>query len=82
MGVAAATPNLVYDAGHQFIEIEGYTPPKIFEPKPKAPPKVKAEKPAKQPKEPKAGKKQKYVDPEPNPATAEVEELVQEETID
>lgn len=42
-----ATPNLVYDAAHRFIEIEGYTPGAFFEPKPKAP---KAEKPAKAPK--------------------------------
>lgn len=29
----AATPNLVYDANHGFISIEGYTPPNPVEPK-------------------------------------------------
>ncbi len=36
----AATPNLVYDSAHKFIEIEGYTPAAFFEAKPKAAPKV------------------------------------------
>lgn len=38
-----ATPNLVYDASHKFIEIEGYTPGAYFEAKPKAAPKPKVE---------------------------------------
>ena len=44
----AAAPNLVYDAGHGFISIEGYDPGEIVQPKPKAPPK--------EPKAPKAKK--------------------------
>ena len=38
-----ATPNLVYDASHKFIETEGYTPGTYFEAKPKAAPKAKVE---------------------------------------
>jgi hypothetical protein len=45
----AGTPNLVYDARHGFISIEGYTPPDgVIQPKPPKPPKA--------PKEPKATK--------------------------
>jgi hypothetical protein len=41
----SATPNLVYDAAHGFIKIEGYEPPGgVIEPKPKAEPKPKKEK--------------------------------------
>lgn len=47
---AAATPNLVYDAAHGFILIEGYEP-KLVERKERAP---KAEKPAKAPRAKKA----------------------------
>jgi hypothetical protein len=50
-----ATPNLVYDAAHGFIAIEGYNPDLIIA-KEKAP---KAEKVAKEPKAPKAKKAKK-----------------------
>ena len=36
-----ATPNLVYDAKHGFIQIEGYNPGEIIQPKPKAEKKAK-----------------------------------------
>jgi len=42
-----ATPNLVYDAKHGFIQIEGYNPGEIIQPKPKKEPKAKAPKKAK-----------------------------------
>jgi hypothetical protein len=71
---AEATPNLVYDAAHGFIQIEGYTPAKPFVPKPKA------EKAPKAPKTPKAAKGKKAA--EAPAADAEVEATVQEETID
>ena len=41
-----ATIAMTYDASHGFIEIEGYTPPVVHEPKPKKEPKPKAEKKA------------------------------------
>jgi hypothetical protein len=50
-----ATPNLVYDASHGFIAIEGYNPELIVA-KEKAP---KAEKAPKEPKAPKAKKAKK-----------------------
>lgn len=56
-----STPNLVYDAKHGFITIEGYDPGEVVKPKEKAP---KAEKPAKAPKKKAA------------PRTAEQEEAV------
>ena len=42
------TPDLVYDASHGFISVEGYTPKKMFTPKAKAEPKPKKEKAAKE----------------------------------
>lgn len=45
--VKEATPNLVYDAKHGFIEIEGYEPPGGVTVKEVKQPKPKAEKPAK-----------------------------------
>jgi hypothetical protein len=66
-----ATPNLVYDASHGFIEIEGYDPTLII-PKPKKEKVEAADKPAKKAKGRKA-------EPEPDPD----EQLdVQEEEID
>jgi hypothetical protein len=63
-----ATPNLVYDAKHGFISIEGYDPGEIV---------VKA------PKEPKAAKpaKAKKVKPASAEDTAAVEAAVLEETM-
>lgn len=66
--VKEATPNLVYDAKHGFIEIEGYTPPGgviVKEVKPKS------EKPAKASKSKKAAAEQ-----------AAVEEEAAEEVVD
>lgn len=73
----AATPNLVYDAAHGFISIEGYDPKLV----------VKKERAPKAPKEPKAPKtpraKKAGTNPaEPSAAEAEVEALAVEETID
>lgn len=73
-----ATPNLVYDAAHGFIAIEGYTP------KPVAPKKARE---PKAPKEPKAKKvKAAAADPatptEVSEARAEVESATVEETVD
>jgi len=65
---AEATPNLVYDTNHGFIQVEGYTPAKPFTPKPKA---------EKAPKAPKA----KRIVAEKTEAQAEVEAAVVEETI-
>lgn len=56
-----ATPNIVYDAAHGFISVEGYDPAVKFTPKPKA------EKVAKEPKSPKA---KKVVQPLPDPDEA------------
>lgn len=50
--VKEATPNLVYDAKHGFIEIEGYEPPGGVVVKEVKQPKPKAEKPAKGKKAP------------------------------
>jgi len=71
-----ATPNLVYDAAHGFISIEGYDPAKV----------VLKEKVAKAPKEPKAprtpkAKKERAV-VEPSADQAELEGLVVEESLD
>lgn len=45
-----ATPNLVYDAGHGFISIEGYDPGEIVVPKVREPKAPAAPKAAKEPK--------------------------------
>jgi hypothetical protein len=68
----AATPNLVYDAAHGFIAIEGYDPKLV----------VKKERAPKAPKEPKAprGKKAKAATAEAAPAS--VDDVAVEETID
>lgn len=71
--VKEATPNLVYDAKHGFIEIEGYTPPGGVV--------VKEPKPAKEPKAAKTGKSAKKA-AEQSEAEAEVESVAQEEVID
>lgn len=52
--VKEATPNLVYDAKHGFIEIEGYEPPGGVTKKEVKAPTPKAEKPVKASKSPKA----------------------------
>lgn len=53
--VKEATPNLVYDAKHGFISIEGYEPPGgVIEHKPKEPKPVKAAAPSKKGGKPKA----------------------------
>jgi hypothetical protein len=75
---ADATPALVYDAGHGFIKIEGYTPPKVFVAKPKAEKAVKEPKAPKAPKEPKA----KKVAGEATEAENTVAAEVVQETID
>lgn len=68
---AAATPNIVYDAAHGFISVEGYDPKQVVK-------KERAPKPAKEPKAPRAKKsKAKAVEPE----TTEVDDLAVEETI-
>lgn len=67
------TPNLVYDAAHGFIKIEGYEPPGgVIQPKPKKEPKPKEEKAAK-------GKSAKTADPK---AKAKADEEAEEEQID
>lgn len=63
----SATPNLVYDASHGFISIEGHTPAEIFVPKPKAEKEVKEPKGKAVPRTPKA---------------AEVEKEASEETME
>lgn len=70
--VKEATPNLVYDAKHGFIEIEGYEPPGGVVVKEVKQPKPKTEKPAKAPK----GKK---TDPA---ETAKADAEAEEEVID
>lgn len=71
---AVATPNLVYDATHGFIAVEGWEVPRI-ERKERAP---KAEKPAKEPKAPRAKKAKAEAAAEP----AEVDGETVVETID
>lgn len=44
LDAGVTTPDLVWDAKHGFISIEGYDPGEIVQPKPKAAPKPKAEK--------------------------------------
>ena len=72
----AATPNLVYDAAHGFIAIEGYDPEQVVRkeraPKEPKPPKVKAPR----------GKKAKAAAEVPTAEIADVEALAVEETID
>jgi hypothetical protein len=70
----AATPNLVYDAAHGFIAIEGYDPKMV----------VKKERAPKEPKAPKAprAKKAAATAAAPTAAEVEVEALAVEETID
>lgn len=70
-----ATPHLVYDAAHGFIQIEGYVPGKVFEPKPKA------EKVAKEPKAPRA-KKVKAEPAEATPEQLDIDAMATEESID
>lgn len=65
-----ATPNLVWDAKHGFIAIEGYNPGEIITPKPKKAPKPKTEK---------GGKVKVEKDPAAEQA---VEAAVQTETVD
>lgn len=74
----AATSNLVYDAKHGFITIEGYDPGAIITPKPKA------EKVAKEPKAPKAkkGKKEVVVDGTLDENKAALEAETREETME
>lgn len=72
----AATPNLVYDAAHGFIAIEGYDPKMVVK-KERAPKAPKAPKPTKAPR----GKRAKAAAVEPD-AAAQVDELAVEETID
>lgn len=50
LDAGVTTPDLVYDAKHGFISIEGYNPGEIIVAKPKAEPKPKAEKKAKKEK--------------------------------
>lgn len=47
LDAGVTTPDLVWDAKHGFIKIEGYDPGEIIQPKPKAAPKPKVEKKAK-----------------------------------
>lgn len=47
LDAGVTTPDLVWDAKHGFISIEGYDPGELIQPKPKAAPKPKAEKKAK-----------------------------------
>lgn len=68
-----ATPNLVYDAAHGFISIEGYEPGKKFVPKAKAP---KAAKEPKAPRTPKGGKVKAEPLPDPDEALEVTEETV------
>ena len=74
---AAGTTNLVYDAAHGFIAIEGYTPAKVFTRKERAPKAEKAPKAAKAVKAPKAAKATKV-----KRADIAAEAEVIEETID
>jgi hypothetical protein len=69
-----ATPNLVYDSKHGFISIEGYDPEQVVA-------KPKKEKVAKEPKAPRA-KKAKAAPVEADPAQAELEGTVVEESLD
>jgi hypothetical protein len=69
------TPNMVYDAAHGFIAIEGYSP-KLVE---KKEPRVKKEKPVKVPK---AKKVRAEKTEEQVVAESEVEQAVEAETID
>lgn len=71
----AATPNLVYDAAHGFIAIEGYDPKQVVK-------KERAPKAAKEPKAPRAKRAKKADAAEASPSIAEVEEMAVEETID
>jgi len=71
-----ATPNLVYDAKHGFISIEGYDPGAIITPKPKA------EKAPKEPKPKKPRKVKEVADPDAEDKAAAVEAEVVAETID
>lgn len=72
-----ATPNLVYDSKHGFIEIEGYEPPGGVVVKEVKPPKE-----PKAPKEPKTPKAKKEV-VKPDPAKAkEIEAAAEEEVMD
>lgn len=66
-----ATPNLVWDAKHGFISIDGYNPGEIIQPKPKKEPKPKADKKAKAKDDPEAAEK-----------AAEVESVTATETMD
>ncbi len=70
----AATPNLVYDAAHGFISIEGYDPKLV----------VKKERATKEPKAPKAprAKKAAATAAAPTAAEVEVDALAVEEVID
>ncbi len=58
LDAGVTTPDLVYDAKHGFITIQGYDAGEIVQPKPKAP---KVEKTAKEPKAPKAAKSEAQV---------------------
>ena len=73
LDAGGTTPDLAYDTSHGFIAVEGYTPPKIFTPKEKAP---KAEKPAKAPRAKKVKSEEQVA------AENELEQAVQEESID
>jgi hypothetical protein len=83
--VGAGTPNLVYDAAHGFISIEGYTVPGgVIVAKPKAPPKPKAEKKEKAAKPTKAENVAAAEQSAETVAanTAAVEEATTEETVE
>lgn len=69
------TPNLVYDAKHGFISIDGYDPGAIIVAKPKA------EKVAKEPKAPRA-KKEKAPKAEPSEEQAALAAETQTETME
>ena len=74
LAAGGTTPDLAYDTAHGFIAVEGYTSPKPFVPKEKAPKAVK---------EPKAKKaKSAAVVAEEDAATADLEAATAEESID
>lgn len=74
LDAGVTTPDLVYDAKHGFISIEGYDPGEIVQPKPKAAPKPKAEK---------KGKKEKVEKtPEQKAAESAADAEAKEETLE
>ena len=75
LDAGGTTPDMAYDTAHGYISVDGYIPPKIVEPKVRAPKEPKAPKAAKEPKAPKV-KKEKSVE------QMELEQATEVEMID